>query len=102
MTIQFTISRVAFFQKQTRMAPEAKLMKVEEQAPRGTATKPCSRGMADSLSRRLWLLDSQKLCARARQRTGLEDFGDPPLEPTLSKLVNSLEAEADLHPLGRF
>src|SRR5262245_40318231 len=77
-------------------------MKVEEQSPRGPATKHRNKGMADALSRRLWLLDSHKLCARARQRTGLEDFGDPPLEPTLSKLVNSLESEADLHPLGRF
>jgi hypothetical protein len=32
----------------------------------------------------------------------LDDFGDPPLEPALATLVNSLEWEADLHPLGRF
>jgi len=32
----------------------------------------------------------------------LEDFGDPPIEPALSILVNSLELQADLHPLGRF
>jgi hypothetical protein len=51
------------------------------------------------LSRRLWLLQNQALCAEARRGTGLEDFGDPPIEPALSILVNSLELEADLHPL---
>lgn len=42
------------------------------------------------------------MCVQARRRTSLEDFGDPPLEPALSVLVNSMEREADLHPLGRF
>jgi hypothetical protein len=50
----------------------------------------------------MWFLESTKLCAEARRRTGLEDFGDPPVEPALSVLVESLEKEADLHPLGRF
>jgi hypothetical protein len=48
------------------------------------------------------LLQSEALCAEARRRTRLEDFGDPPIEPALSILVKSLELEADLHPLGRF
>jgi sulfotransferase family protein len=60
------------------------------------------RTLGDSLSRRLWSLRSEALCAEARRRTGLEDFGDPSLEPALSILVNSLELQADLHPLGRF
>jgi LPS sulfotransferase NodH len=60
------------------------------------------RKLGDSLSRRLWLLESGKLCAEARRRTGLEDFGDPPIEPALSILANSLERQADLHPMGRF
>jgi hypothetical protein len=47
------------------------------------------------------LLQSDTLLAAARRRTRLEDFGDPPIEPALSILVNSLELEADLHPLGR-
>jgi hypothetical protein len=51
---------------------------------------------------RFWALEADALCARARLRTGLEDFGDPPLEPALSTLLNSLQQEADLHPLGRF
>jgi hypothetical protein len=60
------------------------------------------RNFGDGLSRRLWLLQSGALCAEAKRRTGLEDFGDPPIEPALSILVNSLECQADLHPVGRF
>jgi LPS sulfotransferase NodH len=60
------------------------------------------RTFGDRLSRRLWLLQSEALRTEARRGTGLEDFGDPPIEPALSILVNSLELEADLHPLGRF
>ena len=47
-------------------------------------------------------LDGNALCAQARRRTGLKNFGDPSLELALSILVASLEQEADLHPLGRF
>ncbi|MBV9130247.1 MAG: hypothetical protein JO298_07655 [Verrucomicrobia bacterium] len=57
--------------------------------------------LADRLSRRLWLLQTEALCAEARRRTRLEDFGDPPIDPALSTLAHSLEHEADLHPLGR-
>ena len=60
------------------------------------------RTLGDSLSRRLWSLQSEELCAEAKRRTGLEDFGEPSIEPALSILVNSLELQADLHPLGRF
>jgi Sulfotransferase family len=60
------------------------------------------KALSDVLSRRLWSLQSEALCAEAKRRTGLEDFGDPPVEPALSILVNSLELQADLHPLGRF
>jgi hypothetical protein len=55
-----------------------------------------------NISRRLWPLDGEKLCAQARREVGLEDFGNPPIEPVLSILVNSLEKEAELHSLGRF
>jgi hypothetical protein len=58
--------------------------------------------LGDALGRKLWPLDAGSLVAAARRRTGLEDFGDPPLEPALSILGDSLEQEADLHPLGRF
>jgi hypothetical protein len=60
------------------------------------------RNIGDRLSRQLWSLQSESLCAEAKRRTGLRDFGDPPIEPALSTLVKSLEIEADLHPLGRF
>jgi hypothetical protein len=58
--------------------------------------------IGDKVSKRLWFLDSKTLCAKARSCTGLQDFGEPPLEEPLDALVNSLEHEADLHPLGRF
>jgi hypothetical protein len=58
--------------------------------------------LGDDISRQLWLLESASLCAEARRRTRLEDFGDPPIDPALTVLVNSLETEADLHPHGRF
>src|SRR5262249_15756385 len=64
--------------------------------------KSGGKTLGDKLSRRLWPLDAKKLCSRARDRTGLEDFGDPPVQPALSTLTESLENEADLHPLGRF
>jgi len=60
------------------------------------------RAVADKYSRKAWLLDSKQLSASARRRTGLEDFGEPPIEPALTVLASSLESEADLHPLGRF
>jgi hypothetical protein len=60
------------------------------------------KNVGDKVSKRLWSLDSKMLCATARRRTRLEDFGEPPIERPLEVLVNSLEAEADLHPLGRF
>lgn len=69
------------------------------QKPRGDGRKGALR---DNISRRFWLLEGNLLRERAQHRTGLHDFGDPQVEPALSKLVNSLETEADLHPLGRF
>jgi len=60
------------------------------------------RSLGDVLSRQFWPLNGEALCAEARQRTGLTDFGVPSIETALSILVNSLELEADLHPLGRF
>lgn len=57
--------------------------------------------LGDRLSRKAWRLESQELCAQARRRTGLEDFGEPSIEPALTVLTTSLEDEANLHPLGR-
>src|ERR1700722_14596172 len=60
------------------------------------------RSLGDVLSRQFWPLNGEVLCAEARQRTSLADFGDPPIETALSTLLNSLELQADLHPVGRF
>lgn len=57
--------------------------------------------LAESLSEKAWRLDSAQLCATARRRTGLKEFGEPSIEPALSTLATSLDAEANLHPLGR-
>jgi hypothetical protein len=66
------------------------------------AGKAIRKSFADKVSRRLWYLDGNALRERAQRRTGLEDFGDPPIEPALSILTGSLEEEANLHGLGRF
>jgi hypothetical protein len=50
----------------------------------------------------MWYLDFEDLCAAAMRRTGLEDFGSPDLTPALPILLESLEHEAGLRPLGRF
>lgn len=47
-------------------------------------------------------LDPETLLALARTNTGLEDFGTGVWRRGLSVLSESLEAEADLTPLGRF
>ena len=65
-------------------------------------TESISESFADKVSRKLWYLNGKRLADQARRRTGLEDFGDPPIEPALSMLTTSLEQEAGLHALGRF
>ena len=57
---------------------------------------------SDRLGRQLWPLDVETLCAKARQMAGLDDFGGASVEQGLSVLVDSLNHEANLHPLGRF
>jgi len=47
-------------------------------------------------------LDRDSLLARARQDTGLEDFGDERFLEPLQHLLDALEAEADLNPIGRY
>src|SRR5664279_1056373 len=61
----------------------------------------CTR-LGRAIARRLWRLESSELRREAQRRTGLQEFGSPPPEPGLSILLNSLEREAALHPLGRF
>src|SRR5512138_503873 len=58
--------------------------------------------ISTAVGRRLLPLDVAALIAAARRRTGLTEFGDPPVEQALLALVTSLEREARLHSLGRF
>lgn len=46
-------------------------------------------------------LDEQSLCERAMRQTGLTDFGDPRYREGLVQLLESVERDANLHPLGR-
>ncbi len=73
-----------------------------KQAGPGTPGANIEKNLSDRISRRFFSLDDNALCQRARQRTGLHDFCDPPVEKPLSTLTASLESEAALHPLGRF
>jgi hypothetical protein len=52
--------------------------------------------------RRLNSIDTEALCVAAKRKTRLHDFGDPPLEPALPVLVESINREANLHAPGRF
>jgi hypothetical protein len=47
-------------------------------------------------------LGEQSLLHAARRKTGLDDFGDPTFRLRLRILLDSVEKEARLHPLGRF
>jgi hypothetical protein len=47
-------------------------------------------------------LSPDALLAAARRRAKLDDLGDPRLPDRLALLVDSIEREADLHPLGRW
>ena len=59
-------------------------------------------GLNEVIVRKYWLLDAEILCAEAKRRTGLEDFGDVAIESRLRIILNSIESEAHLHPVGRF
>jgi hypothetical protein len=62
----------------------------------------CPTAATEKWLQRCWPLDAGQLCAIAKRQTGLNDFGDPPVEPALSILVHSLRQEAALHPVGHF
>ena len=47
-------------------------------------------------------LREEKLLAEARRRTRLHDFGDESFRPRLRLLLECLESEGALHPVGRF
>ncbi|MDP6979003.1 MAG: sulfotransferase [Myxococcota bacterium] len=46
-------------------------------------------------------LAESSLLEEARKNTGLDDFGDPVFEEGLRRLLDSLEREAQLNPVGR-
>lgn len=46
-------------------------------------------------------IDPETLKAAARERTGLSDFGDAPLDEPLAHLCRSLNEELELHALGQ-
>ena len=47
-------------------------------------------------------LDAEKMVANAKRRTGFKDFGDEWFLEPLAVLVDSINGEADLTPLGRW
>ncbi len=47
-------------------------------------------------------LDKDHLVKLSRKRTGLHSFGEDFWEEPLDKLIDSINHEADLHPVGRF
>ena len=47
-------------------------------------------------------LEANTLLARARQETGLQDFGDESFLQPMQGLIHALQEEADLNPVGRF
>jgi len=59
------------------------------------------RKFGTAVGQKLWSSNGRKMCAEAQRSTGLQDFGTPAPDTPLSILVNSLEEEAQLHPLGR-
>ncbi|HEU5393430.1 MAG TPA: sulfotransferase, partial [Candidatus Methylomirabilis sp.] len=46
-------------------------------------------------------LQDEDLLETARRQTALDDFGAPPFREPLRRLLESLEAEAQLNPMGR-
>jgi Sulfotransferase family len=55
----------------------------------------------DGPARRFVRLDETRLLATARRRTGLYDFGDVAFQEPLRRLLQSLQAEAQLNLVGR-
>lgn len=70
--------------------------------------RPLAVRLANALGR--WLapiglratLTAGALKATAMRRNRLEDFGDPPVDEPLERLVSAIETEAALHPVGRW
>jgi hypothetical protein len=76
--------------------------------PPATAYHRVSMRALNGVLRLLWKtgigktdLSAQSLITAARKATGLSDFGDPPIDENLRRLLQATEAEADLNPIGR-
>ncbi len=57
---------------------------------------------ASALGMAKFSLQPQDLLATARKATGLQDIGDEHFFEPMQRLIEALEEEADLNPLGRF
>ena len=57
---------------------------------------------ASALGLARFAMDRDTLLDTARTQTGLQDFGDERFLPHMQLLIDTLEAEADLNPLGRY
>jgi sulfotransferase family protein len=51
--------------------------------------------------RAMGLFQAESLLEAARRKAGLDDFGTPPFGEPLRRLLESMEAEARLNPMGR-
>src|SRR5208337_3285078 len=60
------------------------------------------RKLTDRLAGSCGPIAGELLCKQACREAGLDDLGEPPLEPALSILATSLQHEANLHLMGRF
>ena len=47
-------------------------------------------------------LNADDLLNKAKQKTGLNDFGKGNLHETLTRLIDAINTEAQMHPFGRF
>lgn len=76
--------------------------------PPATAYHRLPVRMLNAALRVLWLagigktdLSAPSLIGAAQRATGLTDFGDPPIDENLRRLLHATETEADLNPTGR-
>lgn len=49
------------------------------------ARRAAWKNLGDKISQRFWFLDGEILAAKARRRTGLEEFGDPPSRTAVAR-----------------
>src|SRR5437762_9695519 len=63
-------------------------------------TKQCGNG--DRIGRALWPLESHAIYSQVCGPIGFESSDDPEIESRLEVLLKSIEAEANLTPVGRF